>query len=222
MVPGVTTGTAHSTTVSVAHTGLCPPLPTESRSPVVRRSSTSTHQSSTCGIVMVGEVVTVALWRPVPVFVAYLYDGTGFSYETRQSYTACSSKSKEGLLLRLILWRSRGNSASALSTTVMLYQRESSPRWRRSRRSAPFSSWTGHQRILKCGVNRQPSTVVPGEDMAKVIRPSTCLNGDRESEEDAAVEGQCRTAHAKGACTHLSSALLLLPVCSDMCTCNQL
>ena len=150
------------------------------------------------------------------VFVTYLYDGT------RQSYTACSSKSKEGLLLRLILWRSRGNSASALSTTVMLYQRESSPRWRRSRRSAPFSSWTGHQRILKCGVNRQPSTVVPGEDMVKVIRPSTCLNGDRESEEDAAVEGQCRTAHAKGACTHLSSARLLLPVCSDMCTCNQL
>ena len=33
--------------------------------------------------------------------------------------------------------------------------------------------------------------------MAKVIRSSTCFNGDRESEEDAAVEGECRTVHTK-------------------------
>ena len=42
--------------------------------------------------------------------------------------------------------------------------------WLPSRPSVPFCLWTGAQLASKCGINYQPPTVVPGGDLAKVMR----------------------------------------------------
>ena len=53
---------------------------------------------------------------------------------------------------------------------AVLCRRLSTPRWRRSRPSAPFSVWTGSPRVFKRGVTTSPPTVVLGGDLANVMR----------------------------------------------------
>merc|ERR1712183_660585 len=61
----------------------------------------------------------------------------------------------------------------ALCIAGMWFPRTSTPLWPLSKPSARSSSSTGHQLASSAG-NYQPPTVVPGGDLAKVMR-ATCM-----------------------------------------------